>query len=652
MRSFRPVEETLRTTAQISEEPGGGRITWWLMPLLITLFFTIVLNVWVFYAELSTGGANLAGGNPPVPVLLMMSLLVPFRRFLRLTERQLLVTYLLSTFALIPTMYGGARAFFPSLTTPFYYASLENRLKEFWALIPEWWLPKDPAIVRGFFQGGEERVPWSDWMKPLFRWSLFFLALWALATGLSFLLTPSWLVRERLNFPLAQLPLQMVTGVNGRPFFSSRLIWWGLSVGMIPTGLMILLSLFREVHRAWDWSPYLQDRPWNALRPILVYPLVEGVGFGFLVQQEVLFSIWFFYFLLKMMALVGVGFFGWQIPQIMHVGDSFPFPHSQSVGGYLALAVLLVTQWYRQKGPNFDRWVVALVVFSSLFIFLWFLRSGMSVVIALTYLSVLSLFAITYARVRAEAGMPYTWVYPYGAPRDFLLYSFGITGLLQFGGVRSLVLLSAFFWLARHYYLFLNAAYSADAVKLSSEVDLSFGSVTLSSLLSVLIGVWAAFVSHLIAYYKRGANFLEGVPGTGDYRTYLAALDYRLLSKNLDKPEGPDLWRIGATLYGGIVTLIVFALRRIVATFPLHPLGFPVAYAYSHHCPYWFPTFFVWSLKGLLMRYGGIGIFRRWIPFFLGLTLGHYIIAGIVWAGILSPLFKGRWPYPFRLAFE
>jgi hypothetical protein len=248
--------------------------------------------------------------------------------------------------------------------------------------------------------------------------------------------------------------------------------------------------------------------------------------------------------------------------------------------------------------------------------------------------------------------MPYSWVYPYGAPRDFLHYAFGITGLLRMGGVKSLVLLSGLFWVARHFYLNLNGAYAADAVKLAMETQLPALPLSLLSFGAMLVGLWSAFVSHLTAYYGRGANFLEGAPGTADYRTYVAAQDYRLLSNLLNKPTPPDWWRIGFTVYGASVTLLLAHLRRFMPTFPLHPLGFPLAYAYSHHCPYWFPTFFVWAVKGLILRYGGMSLHRKLVPLFLGLTLGHFLMTGVIWGGILYPLLRYKLPFPLRIVFE
>jgi len=616
------------------------------------VLFAVAVNFWVLHSELRTGASNIAGGNPPVPVLLALTLLLPLRRWLKFSDAELLAFYIFACFALLPTTFGGVRSFFPSLTTPLYYATPDNRLKEFWVLLPDWWVPKDSAIIKGFFEGMDGRIPWDEWLPPLLRWTVFFVGLWAISYGLAWLLAPKWLVTERLNFPLAQLPLQMVRGVEGRNFFASKLVWFGIFLGAMPTAIMALFSLFREVRRFWDLAPYLTDRPFNALRPLMIFPLVEGVGFGYLVPQEVLLSVWFFYFVLKLIALVGVGVFGWEIPTVMGIGDSFPFPHSQSVGGYLAMAALLLWRGLRQGAFKHQMAAVGLMAVGSLIVVGWMMASGMAATIALTYWLVLTMFVVTYARIRAEVGMPYSWVYPYGAPRDFLHYAFGITGLLRMGGVKSLVLLSGLFWVARHFYLNLNGAYAADAVKLAMETQLPALPLGLLSFGAMLVGLWSAFVSHLTAYYGRGANFLEGAPGTADYRTYVAAQDYRLLSNLLNKPTPPDWWRIGFTVYGASVTLLLAHLRRFMPTFPLHPLGFPLAYAYSHHCPYWFPTFFVWAVKGLILRYGGMSLHRKLVPLFLGLALGHFLMTGVIWGGILYPLLRHKLLFPSRIVFE
>ncbi len=616
----------------------------WGIVLGLGIAFTVALNFWVLHAELSSGGANIAGGNPPVPVLLALAVLLLLRRLLRLTEAEIVGFYLFAVTAFLPTTLGGVRAFFPCLTTPLYYAAPDNRLKEFWQLLPNWWMPRDAVILRGFFEGAEGLVPWSEWLPPLARWTFFFVSLWSIGWGIAWWLAPNWLRAERLNFPLAQLPCQMIQGIDGQPFFASRLVWFGMIVGMLPTGVMACRSLFQPIERFWDLGAYFVDRPFNLLRPLLIYPLVEGIGFGYFVPQDALLSVWFSYAMLKLFSLVGIGMLGWDVPD-------FPFPSAQSFGGYLAVAMLLVVRGWRQRTERYQRFPLLALLIGWIFVLSWMLLSGMSLPIALLYTGILTGFTVTYTRVRAELGMPYTNVHPYGAQREFWQL-FGIPNLLRLGGKRSLVVLVGLFWLVRRFLLFQNGAYGADALKLANEIGLPMGKVWVMGLTAVLVGLWAAFVSHLCAYYRWGANFLEGAPGTGDYRTYEAAQDYRVLGWMMDAMQPANRWHIGFALYGAAIIGILARLRRSFPNFPLHPLGFVLGSAFGHHCPYWFPTLLIWAIKGVILHYGGLQGHRRLIPFFLGLTLGHYLMTGVLWAGIIYPLVRGRWGYPLRILFQ
>ena len=52
----------------------------------------------------------------------------------------------------------------------------------------------------------------------------------------------------------------------------------------------------------------------------------------------------------------------------------------------------------------------------------------------------------------------------------------------------------------------------------------------------------------------------------------------------------------------------------------------------------WGPLLVVWVLKGLVVRFGGPGLYRRLIPGFLGLALGEFFAAGLVW-GLIGAFF-------------
>ncbi len=617
-------------------------VRWWLVWVLGAAF-VVGLNGWVLKAELSSGGANIAGGNPPVPVLLTLMGLVALRRWLSLSDAELVVFYLLAVFAFLPATLGGVRAFFPCLTTPLYYAAPDNRLKEFWHLLPDWWVPRDAEVIRAFFEGADGRVPWAAWLPVLGQWSFFFAAVWAIGWGIAWGMAPKWLSAERLNFPIAQLPLRLAEGMDGRPLFAVRLTWWGMALGALPTTLMAATSFFRPVERFWDLGAYLADRPFNTLRPLLLYPLVEGLGFGYFVPQDALFSVWFGYATLKVLNFVGVGLWGLSVPD-------FPFPSAQSFGGNLAMAALLLWRTGRAVWQH-QRSALAVLGLGLLTVMAWMMVSGMQLPLALLYAGVLLGFTVTYTRVRAELGLPYTNVHPYGAQRE-LWHLFGMPAMVRWGSQRGLVVLVGLFWLIRRFFLFQVGAYGADAVKLTQAVRLPTGKVWLTAFIGCIVGLWGAFVSHLCAYYRWGANYLEGAPGTGDYRTYEAAQDYRVLGWLLDAMQPANKWHIGFALYGAAAVVIIAALRKAFPNFPLHPLGFVLGSAYGHHCPYWFPTLCVWAIKGVILRYGGLRGHRRLVPFFLGLALGHFVMTGGVWAGIVYPIVKGRWGYPLRILFQ
>ncbi len=43
----------------------------------------------------------------------------------------------------------------------------------------------------------------------------------------------------------------------------------------------------------------------------------------------------------------------------------------------------------------------------------------------------------------------------------------------------------------------------------------------------------------------------------------------------------------------------------------------------------WLAVFIAWIVKGVILKYGGITLFNRLKPFFLGLILGEAVVAGV-----------------------
>ncbi|NKB71095.1 MAG: hypothetical protein GKR89_28835 [Candidatus Latescibacteria bacterium] len=75
------------------------------------------------------------------------------------------------------------------------------------------------------------------------------------------------------------------------------------------------------------------------------------------------------------------------------------------------------------------------------------------------------------------------------------------------------------------------------------------------------------------------------------------------------------------------MSLLMAARWRFIG-WPLHPLGYPIGpiWIMDH---LWFNMFLAWLIKVVVLKYGGVGLYRKTRPFFLGLILGNIVPGGI-----------------------
>jgi hypothetical protein len=134
----------------------------------------------------------------------------------------------------------------------------------------------------------------------------------------------------------------------------------------------------------------------------------------------------------------------------------------------------------------------------------------------------------------------------------------------------------------------------------------------------------SAFVSVLALYYHYGATTSSG---DNEWRFYNGRAPFEMLKSWLESPTQSDPVRVE---WMGLGFLIAAALIKGRASFfwwPFHPAGFAMAHA-GYTMPWvWFPTLLGWGAKALLLRYGGMKVYRLCIPFFVGLVLGDIVVA-------------------------
>jgi len=72
----------------------------------------------------------------------------------------------------------------------------------------------------------------------------------------------------------------------------------------------------------------------------------------------------------------------------------------------------------------------------------------------------------------------------------------------------------------------------------------------------------------------------------------------------------------------------LIALRIRFTGWPLHPIGYAMGPSWPM-IQLWFSIMVGWLMKWLILRWGGMRMFRQARPFFLGLVLGEFVVAGV-----------------------
>ena len=132
----------------------------------------------------------------------------------------------------------------------------------------------------------------------------------------------------------------------------------------------------------------------------------------------------------------------------------------------------------------------------------------------------------------------------------------------------------------------------------------------------------AIWITVTLNYTYGGANLrMFGVPW----------IAFNFLEHKLKNPIGWDIiWeRWAFTGVGGAVMAILVLLRHSLAWWPIHYVGFAIGDAWVMGWA-WFGVFFGWLVKLFIIKFGGMSLYNRLKPLFLGMILGQ-LMCGAFW---------------------
>lgn len=619
---------------------------------ILSLILLAISLLWMLQAGIISQGVQLGESVPVIPavgVLLVLTIvglaLRHFSKRLRLTQGQVLYIYAFLCVGVTMNSVGVARLLFPNITAVYYFQSPENEFSTLQKYMPSWLTPQDPKVIQDMYEAADNgRIPWKPWLVPLTMWLLFITAWMVSMVGLMSMFRRQWMDKERLTFPIAQLALDISDQEGKRilgGFFGNPLMWVGFTLACLFNIGNILHAWNPAVPamgQTYDLGRLFTERPLSAIRPLYIAWRPENLALGFLVSTEVTLSVWVFYLLLRVANVMATGA-GLEI-------SGFPFDREQSFGAYFALGIFLLwvgrfqlkeifakawggnSQLDDSGEPMSYRTAVLCCLGGFAFMVLFAMKAGMWWWTALVYFFLILLFALVYARARAEAGAAMVWLFPFYLHKQMLIHIGGSEVFSRGGQWGNLTILSTFMWVSRGFFQS-NMAYVAESMKLSQEARLKQRHMSWWLVAAVVLGLLGSYWIHLWAYYQHGANILEGGTTQGGYRVTLARTEFEELSGFVKAQAPPNRPRTYAAFSGAVVVAALVLLRTYFLRFPLHPLGFAMVTAYGG--PLFGPFLLVWLAKTIILRLGGMRAYRRAIPFFLGLIIGHFFLAGLIW---------------------
>jgi len=629
--------------------------------LVLAVLLVVLVCILVEYGESVRGVELVSTALMLLVTSLLLALLAvnallkrwfPKRRF---SQAELLFVFVMLTVAGNIAGVGMMQFLVPLLPHIFHFTTPENKWGQFLPFIPDWMVPKK-AVIEGFWRGQTTFFTWENihgWLVPIIVWSLFVFAFISFMFCMNLLLRRQWIERERLAFPIVYFPLELTK--EGGSLLRDKLLWVGFLIPVVLESLASLNYLYPAI-------PYLPLKPTSQLSlarffgvpptspfaniTLAFYPLALGIAY--FVQVDVLFSAWFFYWFARLeeLACIWLGFRG---PEASAKMAEMPYLNQQSLGAFVALGLVavwlarrhlaeaIVQVFKGKRGENQAaesasyRAALAGLLASGLFLVIFSLLIGISLPIVLLFFAIYFLTVLGYTRIRAEAGLP--WAFgPNHPPHIFMAWGVGPVHI----PTRSFVALNYYTWFDWDW-RGTTMPYQMEGLKIASSANLKSRDMVKGILLASGIAIVASFIVLLTIYYRFGGESAS----VDSYRAQWGSLPTTLLRTWVESGANTNWAEIAGGGAGAAMVFLLAWLRSRWLWWPFHPVGYALSGTFTPQW-LWCPLFLAWFAKSLILRYGGMRLYRRGIPFAVGLILGDYLVTA-AWA--LAGMIMGRTMY-------
>ena len=630
-------------------ETAGPRVT--ARSIFLGAVTAAALCVWTNYTEFVMHSAALVMSNLPmsalIPFVFWLFLNVILKRFvprLSLTGTELLVILGMGWMVGTVPAIGWTGYWAGIMTAPEYYASPENGWRDaFFDVLPPHLFPA-PTVVSWFYNGLPPNVglPWSGWLAPLFWWGSVALAVVGMGICTVVLFQKQWTDNERLTFPLATIPIKLtkdfdVAGARVPAWFRNPLFWAGFAIPAFVIGWNIARYFNETIPHIDIFDGYWAKQVvfFRQFPPYSFRILPSLIAFTYFCNLDILLSFWLFSFL----AIFKIGIMNRLGITVGVAGQPAKAPAILGLESHGALIALAVWSIWISRGHLKQVWqsvvsgddgdhnplmpyrtAVGGLIFCMCIIIGWLTTAGQGILLATV--SAVLMFLAYFCSTKFLAASGFAYLYPPDINGGgFVKTMFGTTGMTrtQLTGIQ-LHNSGAFVGGGRimgmtmipHYFRMLGDRPGRRWIVPSLWI-------------AFLAGAGASFAYVLdLCYTQAGLNLRTYTLTSGNTSTFNSLMTTITgANRTVFDPQKLAVW-----LFGAGEVILLSAMRSWLSWWPLHPVGLVFQHTIGVRV-FGFSAFLTWMIKLIVLKLGGIGLYRKTQPLFLGLLIGYAAMIGI-----------------------
>ena len=530
-------------------------------------------------------------------------------------------------------------------TTPYYFASAENQWGTYvLPYLPAWLLPSNDGLAMTWFFEGlplGEPTPWGTllaaWAMPLFWWLSFIWTLYLVCFCVVVILRKQWVERERLAYPLMEVPQALVANADSSrrlpAVMYSKVFWAGAAIPLCIV-LWNIVGFFFHFFPKIEWHHPIQIA--HGFPTINIRFYFPVIGFMYFANLNVTFSIWFF-FLLTLLEEGLFNRFGLGVTEADKFVWGLPSTSWQCWGAFVVLVLWglwmardhLKDVFRKAWNPAYPiddrrelmsyRAAVLGFLLGTFYMLTWLYEAGMEWSVAMLFLAGVLIAYLGITRLVVQTGVFYLTTPVVSQAMTMMTLG---TSAISPTGLAALGLTYSFFGDVQS--IFMPSA--AHAAKLQHSLRIARRGFVLAIALAVVLSFAVSLTNLISMAYEQGAsNFNSWIFRVSSGAGVMAFGD---VMAKIKAPADFHAQKLSFFGIGAAAMSVLTFMQYRFPWWPLHSVGLAISaiWMVRNQAP---AIFVAWAAKSLIMRFGGIELYRKAAPFFIGLIAGYFLGVGL-----------------------